>query len=64
MLWTAADWPLCRGGDRYGHHDLSRRHRHQSGLALPAISDSFDAFEILGLDRTEGGQVRVAWLSD
>lgn len=54
---TPADRPLCRGGDRYGHHDLSRRHRHQSGLALPAISDSFDAFEILGLDRTEGGQV-------
>ena len=49
-------FPNCRGGDRYGH-DLSRRHRHQSGLALPAISDSFDAFELLGLDRTETGQV-------
>jgi len=48
-------FPNCRGGDRYGH-DLSRRHRHQSGLALPAISDSFDAFELLGLDRTETGQ--------
>ena len=43
--------PHFRGGDRHGH-DLSRRHRHQSGLALPAISDSFDAFELLGLDRT------------
>ena len=36
---------------------MSRRHRHQSGLALPAISDSFDAFELLGLDRNEAGQV-------
>ena len=26
-------------------------------MALPAISDSFDAFELLGLDRTEVGQV-------
>ena len=46
-----------RGGDRHGHHDISRRHRHTSGMALPAISDSFDAFELLGLDRTEVGQV-------
>jgi len=45
-----------RGGDRHGHHDISRRHRHTSGMALPAISDSFDAFELLGLDRTEVGQ--------
>ena len=47
----------CRG-DKYGHLDLARRHRHQSGLALPAISDSFDAFELLGLDKNDVGQVR------
>ena len=47
----------CRGGDRHCH-DLTRRNRHQSGMALPAISDSFDAFELLGLDRNEASQVR------
>ena len=45
---------MFRGGDR---HELSRRNRHTSGMALPAISDSFDAFDLLGLDRTEAGQV-------
>jgi len=47
---------LSLRGDRHGHHELTRRHRHQSGMALPAISDSFDAFELLGLDRTEAAQ--------
>merc|ERR1719220_1976310 len=42
-----------RGADKY---ELSRRNRHTSGMALPAISDSFDAFDLLGLDRTESGQ--------
>merc|ERR1719220_3085706 len=42
-----------RGADKY---ELSRRNRHTSGMALPAISDSFDAFDLLGLDRNEHGQ--------
>jgi len=47
---------LSLRGDRHGHHELTRRNRHHSGMALPAISDSFDAFELLGLDRSEAAQ--------
>ena len=50
---------LFRGAER---HELSRRNRHTSGMALPAISDSFDAFDLLGLDRNEHGQVRGCYL--
>jgi len=43
-----------RGGERLLEN---RRHRHTSGTRpLPAINDSFDAFELLGLERTELGQ--------
>lgn len=42
-------------------HDVGKRLRHPSGgRPLPAITDTFDPFEMLGLDRTEAGQVGVS----
>jgi len=38
-------------------HEVSKRLRHPSGgRPLPAITDTFDPFEMLGLDKTEGTQ--------
>jgi len=42
-----------------------RQHRHTSGSRphpLPAINDSFDAFELLGLERNEGQEVSYCQL--
>ena len=45
---------VCVGRGPEGRNRL----RHASGSrALPAINDSFDAFEQLGLERAEPGQV-------
>jgi len=59
------DKPIYKVGRRQSQSRLSlrgpegrNRLRHASGSrALPAINDSFDAFEQLGLERAEPGQV-------
>ena len=46
-------------------HEIGRRLRHSSGgRPLPAINDSFDPFEMLGLERSEIGQVTIYGYQD
>ncbi len=43
-------------------HEVGKRLRHPSGgRPLPAITDTFDPFEMLGLDRMDGAQVEFCF---
>ena len=56
MLLNPSDAYFFHRGDYRHHHEEKKKLRNHSGT-LPAINDGFDPFELLGLERSEDGQV-------